>query len=48
VWELKLDSPVEEMPAGTLMVSVKDKQGHVTRVERAFSVGAARVLHSSR
>jgi hypothetical protein len=48
VWELKLESPVKEMSAGTLTVSVKDKQGNVTRIERALSVGVAQSLQSSR
>jgi hypothetical protein len=38
VWELKLAKPVTELPKGTLKVSVKDKQGNITRIERVFSV----------
>jgi hypothetical protein len=41
VWELKLASPLGELKKGTITVSVKDKQGNVTRVERTFSVGRA-------
>jgi hypothetical protein len=40
VWEFKLAKPVSELPKGTLSASVKDKQGNVTRIERAFSVAA--------
>ena len=42
VWELKLAQPVAELTKGTLTVSVKDKQGNTTRVERVFSVGPPR------
>jgi hypothetical protein len=38
VWELKLSKPVASLPKGTLTVSVKDKQGNTTRIERVFSV----------
>lgn len=36
VYELKLAAPLA-LERGTLTVSVKDKQGNVTRIERAFS-----------
>lgn len=39
VWELKLDSPIHEMQRGTILVSVKDRQGNATVIERRFSVG---------
>jgi hypothetical protein len=39
VWEWKLDRPITELPDGTLIVSVADKQGNVTRIERRFKVG---------
>src|SRR6185437_2156682 len=39
-WELKLDKPITELPRGKLTVSVKDKQGNTTRIERSFSVSA--------
>jgi hypothetical protein len=39
VWELKLAKPVAELPKGTLKVSVKDRQGNATRIERVFAVG---------
>ena len=38
-WELQLARPVTELPKGKLTVSVKDRQGNTTRVERTFSVG---------
>ena len=39
VWELKLSKPLAALQAGKLTVSVKDKQGNVTRIERMFSAG---------
>ena len=39
VWELKLARAISELPKGTLTVSVKDRQGNITRIERTFSVG---------
>jgi hypothetical protein len=41
VRELKLTKPIERLPHGTLTVSVKDRQGNLTRIVRAFSVGSA-------
>ena len=38
-WVLELAQPVKELPRGKLTVSVKDKQGNVTRIDRTFSVG---------
>jgi hypothetical protein len=38
VWELKLAEPITDLPKGTLTVSVKDRQGNISRVERTFSV----------
>src|SRR5439155_20189059 len=40
VWELKLAKPITELAKGKLMVSVRDRQGNVTRIERSFSVAA--------
>ncbi len=40
-WELTLARPVKELPRGKLTVSVKDRQGNLSRVERTFSVGPA-------
>jgi hypothetical protein len=39
VWEWELSKPLARLPKGTLTVSVKDRQGNVTRVERTFAVG---------
>ena len=38
VWVLNLSKPVAGLKAGRLVVSVADRQGNVTRVERRFSV----------
>jgi hypothetical protein len=38
VWELKLGKPLTDLPKGKLTVSVKDRQGNVTRIERTFSI----------
>ncbi len=38
VWELNLPTPIDNLPLGRLTVSVRDRQGNVTRVERTFSV----------
>src|SRR5262249_46751736 len=38
VWELALARPIRDLPRGKLTVSVKDRQGNVTRIERTFSV----------
>jgi len=40
-WELQLARPLTELPKGKLTVSIKDKQGNVSRIERTFSVGTA-------
>jgi hypothetical protein len=37
-WELVLARPITELPKGRLTVSVKDRQGNTSRIERAFSV----------
>ncbi len=37
-WELKLAKPITMLPHGTLAVSVKDRQGNISRIERTFSV----------
>jgi hypothetical protein len=39
VWEMQFAKPITELPRGTLTLSVKDRQGNTSRVERAFSVG---------
>jgi hypothetical protein len=38
VYELRLEKPVTKLSRGKLAVSVADKQGNVSRVERTFSV----------
>lgn len=38
VWELQLEKPLANLPAAKLTVSVKDRQGNVTRLERMFSI----------
>jgi hypothetical protein len=37
-WELRLARPITDLSRGKLLVSVKDRQGNVSRVERTFSV----------
>jgi hypothetical protein len=41
-WELKLATPITNLAKGTLTVSIKDRRGNVSRVERTFSVNSAR------
>jgi hypothetical protein len=38
-WELALAKPITSLPRGKLSVSIRDRQGNVTCVERTFSVG---------
>ena len=40
VWELTLARPLTELPKGKLTVSVQDRQGNITRIERTLSVVA--------
>jgi hypothetical protein len=40
VWELKLAKPITTLPKARLMVSIKDRQGNITRMDRTFSVTA--------
>jgi hypothetical protein len=37
VWELKLARPITDLERGKLTVSVKDRQGNTSRIERTFS-----------
>ncbi len=37
-WELRLQKPIAALERGKLTVSVKDRQGNTTRIERSFSV----------
>ena len=39
VWELAVGTPLAELAKGKLTVSVKDRQGNISRIERTFSVG---------
>ncbi len=39
VWELMLSRPLTKLPNGKLTVSVKDRQGNLTTIERTFTVG---------
>ena len=39
VYELRLEKPVAKLGRGKVTVSIGDKQGNVSRVERSFSVG---------
>jgi hypothetical protein len=38
VWELKLNSPLAALKKGKLTVSVKDRQGNTSRLERTFTI----------
>jgi len=42
VWEFKLALPIADLEAGRLTVSVKDRQGNLSRIDRTFSVVPAR------
>src|SRR5262249_59833191 len=37
-WELKMAAPITGLPRGRLTVSVKDRQGNVSRIDRTFAV----------
>lgn len=39
VWELQLSRPLDRLAAGRLTVSVADRQGNVTTIDRRFRVG---------
>ncbi len=39
VYELRLEKPVAKLGRGKVTVSIGDKQGNLSRVERSFSVG---------
>jgi hypothetical protein len=38
-WELAFPEPIRQLSKGELTVSVKDRQGNISRIERTFSVG---------
>jgi hypothetical protein len=42
VWEMSLDKPLTDLRRGTLTVSVKDRQGNLSRIDRVFSVSKGR------
>lgn len=42
VRELKLAKPITELAKGKLTVSVKDRQGNVSKIERTFFVESAK------
>jgi len=37
-WEWKLGTPVEKLDSGNLTVSIQDRRGNVTTLERTFSI----------
>ena len=39
VWELRLTDAIKRLAKGILTVSIKDRQGNVSRIERTFAVG---------
>ena len=39
-WELKLAQPMQRLPRGRLEVTIKDRQGNATRIDRTFSIGS--------
>ncbi len=41
VWELKLAKPITDLAKGKLTVSVKDRQGNLSKIERTFSIESA-------
>ena len=38
VWELKLAQPIASLARGQIVVSIKDKQGNTSRIERTLQV----------
>jgi Hydrazine synthase alpha subunit middle domain len=40
VWELRLLNPITDLAHGRLTVSVKDRQGNISRIDRIFTVKA--------
>jgi hypothetical protein len=37
-WEMRLRKAITALPRGRVMVSVKDRQGNASRIERGFAV----------
>jgi hypothetical protein len=42
VWELKLSQPLARLAKGKIDVSIKDRQGNISCIERTFSISAQR------
>jgi hypothetical protein len=42
VWELKLAKPIAELPQGVLNVSINDREGNITQIERTFQIEPVR------
>ena len=42
VRELRLATPIKDLERGTLTVAVRDRQGNLTRIKRALSIGAVK------
>jgi hypothetical protein len=40
VWEYRLTAPIETLKVGTLNVSVRDRQGNVSRIVRTIRAGS--------
>ena len=38
IWQWKLARPLDSLPGGTLAVSVKDRQGNISTIQRSFSI----------
>ena len=38
VWELEFAKPIQSLKGGTITVSISDKQGNVSQIERSFSI----------
>ena len=41
IWELKLTQPLKSLEHGSIRVTVQDRQGNTTRIERTFSLRIA-------
>jgi hypothetical protein len=41
-WELKLKKPITSLADGTITISIQDRQGNTARIDRRFSVNAAK------
>jgi hypothetical protein len=38
VWEMKLARPIKRLAKGKIVVSIKDRQGNTSKIERTFTV----------